>query len=451
MTPATVLLVEDEDAIRFFLSSALTDEGYEVLQAACAGEAVDLLDGRQVDLVILDLRLPDRSGLDLLPDILRYDPDLPVIFLSDKARVGDAVQAMKLRACDFIEKPPDLLTLKRTIAHLTRNVQLQREVKRLQSNPRVSAFPFVVGKTRKMTRLVDMAERVAPTGASVLITGESGTGKERIAELIHGKSPRRVKPMSAINCAAIPENLLESELFGAVRGAFTGAVPRKGIIEEADGGTLLLDEISAMKPDMQVKLLRALEQRLVRRLGSTEDIPVDVRLISASNRNLLAAIEQGGFREDLYYRLAVVVLEVPPLRERRSDISLIVAAYIDHFNREIGRAVEGVTPEAQAALEAYAWPGNVRDLRNVIEGAMIFCDDSQIGIQHLPPRIARHSLELAELDHEKGAGMPFGRSLLEIERRLINDAIRRANGDVSAAAHLLGITVDELESRLTPS
>ena len=449
--PDTILLVEDDDTIRFFLSRDLADEGYEVLEAGLAKQALTLLSSHQVDLVILDLKLPDRSGLDLLPDILDRDPDLPVIFLSGEASVGDAVRAMKLRACDFIEKPPDLPILKRTIAHLLRNVQLQREVQRLRASPKDSTNPFVAGRTRKMARVIEIAERMAATNTSVLITGESGTGKERIAELIHSKSKRSVRPMLAINCAAIPEHLLESELFGSVKGAYTGAVDRPGLVEKADRSTLFLDEISAMKPDMQVKLMRILEDRVVRRLGSHEDIPVDVRIISASNRDLLAAIKQDAFREDLYYRLAVVVINLPPLRERRQDIPLIAAAYIDHFNRETGRFVEGLTPEALACLEAYSWPGNIRELRNIIERAVILCDSPQIGTQHLPPEIARLSLEVTELDQDSttGLSMPFGRSLLEIERRLISDAVERAHGDLNAAARMLGISLAELKSRLS--
>ncbi|MHB0875464.1 MAG: sigma-54-dependent transcriptional regulator [Anaerolineae bacterium] len=395
--PGTILVVDDEFAPRHFVSLCLSEEGYEVLQAETAEQALAALSERNIDLVVLDLRLPGgRSGLDVLPEMLASNPDLPVVFLSGQASVPEVVQAMKLRACDFMPKPPDLNVLRRTIAHLLRNAQLQREVQRLRANPKDLTQPFVAGTTRKMARVVEMAERVAPTNASILITGESGTGKERIAHLVHGKSNRADKSLVALNCAAIPEHLLESELFGSAKGAFTNAVARKGIIEQAEGGTLFLDEISAMKMDMQVKLLRFLEDKIIRRLGATTDIKVDVRVISASNRDLKAAIAQGSFREDLFYRLAVFVIDLPPLRDRRSDIAQLVAAYINHFNREQTRTIDGVTPEALACLEAYDWPGNVRELRNIIERAIILADGPQIGVEHLP-------IELSSLQRQLGS------------------------------------------------
>ena len=444
----TILVVEDEAATRFFLSQALSDVGYDVLEADCAAGALGLVSERNVDLAILDLRLPDRSGLEILPELLDHDPDLPVIFLTGHGSVQEAVQAMKLRACDFIAKPPDLPTLKRTIAHLLRNVQLQRDVQRLRANPPDSAQPLVIGKTRRMARVLEMAERVAPTTASILITGESGTGKERIANLIHEKSNRSSKPMVAVNCSAIPKHLLESELFGSVKGAYTGAITRKGLIEQANGGTLFLDEISAMSLDMQAKLLRVIEDRMVRRVGATTEMEVDLRLVTASNRNLKAMIEAETFREDLYYRIAVFTIELPPLRQRMEDIPLIAAAYIDHFSRKANCNVEGLTPEALACLEAYHWPGNIRELRNIIERAVILADGPQIGIEHLPSEITRLSLKATGDGPTGKPSAPLAGSLLDVEKRLIADAMERSGGDLDAAAELLGITPAELRRRL---
>ena len=451
--PGTILIVEDDPAARFFLSAALRDDGYEVVEAGSAEEALERMDRRSVDLAVLDVYLPGKTGIELLTDLLAIDPDLPVIFLTGQPDVRDAVQAMKLRACDFLPKCTDLNIIKGTIAHLVKNVQLQREIERLRAAPlssRPAGGPFVMGKSPRTSRVLTMVDKVARTSSTVLITGESGTGKERIAQLIHAKSDRANKPMVAINCAAIPENLVESELFGSGKGAFTGAVNRIGLIEQADKGTLFLDEIGTLKPEVQAKLLRVLENRTVRRLGETEDHPIDIRLIAASNVDLKQATNDGSFRSDLFYRISVFTIELPPLRERKGDIGPLVAAYIDYFNKEMVRFVEGVTPEALACLEAYSWPGNVRELRNVVERGIILCDGPQIGIEHLPDEIARLSCSVTD-NTSPAPGLPLGQSLLDLERRYIQEAIQRANGDLTEAAKILGISEEELRKRLNHS
>lgn len=442
----TILIVEDNPGTRFFLSRALKDTGYKVLEADRGKRALEIVTEENVDLIILDLRLPDCSGLELMPKFLGQDPDLPIVVLTAHGEVPDAVQAMKLRASDFIVKPPDLNVLRQTIAQLLRNSSVQKEILRLRSDSADKGAPFVPGKSRKMARILEMVERIAPTPASVLLTGETGTGKERFASLIHSKSDKANKSFIAINCSAVPEHLIESELFGSVKGAFTGATSRKGLIEEAHGGTLFLDEISAMKPDMQVKLLRVLEERVVRRVGATSGTEVDIRLIAASNRNLKAMIDQGTFREDLYYRIAVFSIELPPLRERQQDIAIIAAAYINYYNRVNGKFVEGLTPEALACLEKYTWPGNVRELRNAIESAVILTEGSHIGLEHLPPQVTMHVSACS--DETPKVKTPLDGSLPEMERRIINDALERCGGDLAATADLLGISEQELRLRM---
>ncbi len=447
--PAKILMVEDDTTTRFFLSRILSDDGYEVTEAGSAEEALEILGQQTVDLVVLDMKLPGRSGLDILPELLSQDPNLPVIFITGESTVDLAVQAMKLRACDFIEKPPDIPTLRRVIAHLLRTSQLQQEVERLRTVPSDSANPFITGQTRRMARVLELAEKVAPTTATVLITGENGTGKERFANLIHARSGRAGNSLVAINCAAVPKDILESELFGSMKGAFSGAVTRKGLLEQANGGTLFLDEISAMNTDMQAKLLRVLESKTTRRLGATIDMQVDVRIIAASNRDLKAMMADGSFRQDLYYRLAVFSVDLPPLRERVADIPTIAAAYIDHFNRLTGRDIEGLTPEALACLEAYPWPGNVRELRNIIERAVILSDSPQIGLEHLPPEITSLSLKVTKTPiGDPDSGDTLALSLPDMERRLISEALEHFHGDVDAAAQALGISVEELKQRL---
>jgi len=450
--PARILIVEDNASTRFFLSERLAEEGYEITEAESCAEALAALEERSFDLVILDLVLGDGTGLELLPSIHSVDPNIPVVFLSGAATVEDAARAMRLRACDFIEKPPDFAVLRSKIAHLVENIGLRREVQRLRASHNNGSLPFIVGKSRKMARAMETVKLVAPTNANVLLTGENGTGKTCIANMIHALGLRADKPFISVNCAAIPEHLIESELFGSVKGAFTNAVNRPGLIEQADGGTLFLDEISAMKPDMQVKLLRVVEEKRVRRLGAKEEIKIDVRLISATNQDLRKAVEEGSFRQDLFYRLAVFTIDIPPLRERREDIPQIVAEYISHFNRETDKFIEGVTPEALACLQQYEWRGNVRELRNAIERAVILCDSPQIGIEHLPPEVAALSFDVVsekETELPPIPEPPFGRTLAEIERKYISQALGRAGGNLELAASYLGISVGELRQRLS--
>ncbi len=450
--PGCILLVEDDMKARLFLSTSLKREGYAVREAESAREALEQLQGHPIDLVILDLGLPDRSGMELLPEITANYPNLPAIVLTASREPSDAVMAMKLHACDFLVKPPDLTVLKQTIAHLLNTSRLRDQIELLRASQSDATQPMVFGKSRAMMKVLEEVEHVAPQNTRVLLLGESGTGKERIANLIHSRSPRARRPFVAVNTSAIPEQLVESEFFGFMKAAHsTAKADRKGLFEHADGGTLFLDEISSMRHDLQAKLLRVIEDSKVRRLGSSSDIEVDVRIVSASNSNLLAMSREGAFREDLYYRLSGMIIRLPPLRERSEDIPELVAAYIDHFNRAAGSFVEGVSPEALSCLQAYPWPGNIRELRNAIERSVILAKEGEIGLEHLPQEVLKISPDALTPKPASGDGSDeLKYSLPELEKQLIRDALARTNGDRAAAAAALGLTVEDLERRLGP-
>jgi DNA-binding NtrC family response regulator len=389
---ATVLIVDDESTLVSFLERILADEGYETLAAATLGQAEQQLETRHVDIMLLDLALPDGNGLSLLERITRQRADLPVIVLTAHGAVNSAVQAMKLGAFDYLTKPFDASELLVNLSKAAESVALRQELEQLRQKGRSGMDAWIVGETPAMRRLAEQLERVAPTPVSVLITGESGTGKEVLARTIHTRSPRVGKAFMAINCAAIPDHLLESELFGYEPGAFTGAKrQKKGLIELADGGTLFLDEIGSMKLEMQAKLLRVLEGKTLMRVGGTSEVRVNIRLMTATNRDLAAAVRAGEFREDLFYRISVVQFHLPPLRERVADLPLFVATFLEQVGREMGKRITSVHPRAMAAMKAYAWPGNIRELRNAIERAVLFCDGPEIELSHLPAEVTRET------------------------------------------------------------
>ncbi|GAB4505877.1 MAG: sigma-54 dependent transcriptional regulator [Anaerolineales bacterium] len=455
---ATVLIIDDEQTLNHFVQEDLREAGYESLGALTGQEGLDLIRSQEVDLVLLDQQLPDMHGLDVLKVIREEEPDIPVIIVTGHGEIDCAVQAMKLGAYDYMKKPYNLDTLLLVAAKALEASAMRREIRRLRREARNRyALTWIVGETPQMKAIAQLLMRVAPTNASVLLQGESGTGKEVVANAIHQQSNRAEQAFVALNCAAIPDALLESELFGYEAGAFTGAhKQKKGLIEAADGGTLFLDEISGMKPEMQTKLLRVLETRTLRRVGGTRDIKVDIRIIAASNQDLVKAIREGTFREDLYYRLGVVTVNLPPLRERIVDLPLFVAAFIDDFNRSTGRNITGVSAEALRLLKAYSWPGNIRELRNVIERAIILCDGEEIRPQHLPAEIvACQPGPAAAPADAKGDGTPsngHGLNLKDAVARLEEDLIRRAlalaDGNQTRAANALGISRDELRYRL---
>jgi DNA-binding NtrC family response regulator len=384
----TVLIVDDEENARLNIGSFLVSRGYEVLQAATLSEARDYLRRGDGDIILLDVQLPDGHGPNLLEETAYVPNRPPIILITGYGDIEMAVDAMKNGAHDFFPKPIKLAELDKSIQRAGEIVALRRELAHLRSIQR-GEEGFVIGQTRAMLNAVDMAKRAATASVSVLITGETGTGKEILARFIHNIGPRANKPFIAINCPAIQPTVLESELFGHEAGAFTGADKRKiGLMEVAEGGILFLDEIASMPVDMQAKLLRALEERAFRRMGGTNLIHVDVQILAASNRHLPTLISEGKFREDLYYRLKVVDLHLPLLRERKEDIPELVGLFIRQLNPRMGLNITDVTPRAMQALIAHRWPGNIRELHNVIERAMLFCDEAAIDLPHLPSELS---------------------------------------------------------------
>jgi DNA-binding NtrC family response regulator len=382
---ATILVVDDVVTAREAIADSLRKDGKEVLEAGTLKEARGFLEMNKADICVLDILLPDGNGLSLLDEVIQMAYQPKFIVITAHGQIDYAVEAMKKGALDFITKPIDIKILKKSIERAENLVAMRRELEHLR-NSQSGTSKFIIGKHPKMQSLVDLAQRAADASVSVLITGESGTGKEVIANFIHQIGPRQQKPFIAINCAAIANTLLESELFGHEANAFTGASNKRknGLMEVADGGVLFLDEISSMPLDMQAKLLRAIEEHAFRRVGGTTLIRIDVQIIAASNRDLKQMIKDGNFREDLYFRLKVVDLDIPPLRERREDIPDLVGMLLRQSNMAIGSNIQDITPRALEALIAYDWPGNIRELRNALERAIIFCDDPAIDIQHLP-------------------------------------------------------------------
>ncbi len=384
-----VLIVEDEPHARQYIGAFLQQQGYEVTEASTYAEALQALQRGQGDIVLLDIQLPDAYGLTLLDETADWPNRPPVIVITGYGSIETAVEAMRGGAYDFLQKPVKFKRLLQSLKRLEEIVAMRRELALWRQQ---QAADFVAGNSPAMQAVLAQAQRAAEVSATVLITGETGTGKEVLARFIHKNGPRAEKPFVPINCAAVPETMLESELFGYEAGAFTGAAKRKpGLMEIADGGVLFLDEIASLPLDMQAKLLRALEERVIRRMGGTKWIPVDVQVLAASNRDLQEMIAAGKFREDLYYRLKVLELRLPPLRERREDIPALVGFFVRQLAPRMGKQVRDVTPRVLQALEAYRWPGNIRELRNAIERALLFCDGDTLDLQHLPPEIVRWS------------------------------------------------------------
>lgn len=385
----TILIVDDEDNSREFIGSFLTSQGYEVIGVPTLEEARDVIRRGNADIILLDVQLPDGYGPDLLEETTRLPMRPPIIIITGFGDIEMAVEAMKNGAHDFLQKPIQLAQLEKSILRAIEIVAMRRELAHLRQAQH-QGLDYIVGKSHTMQEVFDHAKRASSASVSVLVTGETGTGKEVLASAIHQLGPRASKPFIALNCAAIQSTMFESELFGYEAGAFTGADKRKhGLMEVADGGMLFLDEISWMPVEMQVKFLRALEERAFRRVGGTTLLHVDVQILAASNRDLPTLMAEGKFREDLYYRLKVVDLHLPPLREHKEDIPDLIGLFIRTNNRKMGMNIEEVSPRAMQALTAHSWPGNIRELRNAIERAMLFCDEAVIDLQHLPPEIGK--------------------------------------------------------------
>ena len=381
-----VLIVEDEEPARQILAAFLQKEGYEVTEAPTYADAIKSLRQGLGDIVLLDVQLPDGHGLTLLDETANWPNQPPMIVITGYGSIDTAVEAMKKGAYDFLQKPVKFPRLLNALKRLEEIIAMRRELavwRQQQQN-----LDFIAVSSEAMQMVLEQARRAAQVSASVLITGETGTGKEVLARYIHKSGPRSNKPFIPVNCAAVQDTMLEAELFGYEAGAFTGATKRKpGLMEIADGGILFLDEISSLPLDMQAKLLRALEERTIRRMGGTKWIKVDIQILAATNRPLKKMIEEGRFREDLYYRLKVVDLHLPPLRERKDDIPALIGHFIRRLNPQMGKQITDISPQAMAALKAYDWPGNIRELRNALERAMLFCDTNRIELQHLPQEV----------------------------------------------------------------
>jgi len=385
----TILIVDDEEHARQHIGTFLSAKGYEVVEVSTLREARECIDRGNADIILLDVQLPDGYGPTLLEETARLPMRPPIIVITGYGDIEMAVEAMKNGAHDFLQKPIQLAGLEKSIQRAAEIVAMRRELAHFRQAQHAQ-FDYIIGKSPKMQEVFDHARRAAATSVSVLITGETGTGKEILAGALHQMGPRAGKPFIPVNTAAIQNTMFESELFGHEAGSFTGADKRKpGMMEVADSGILFLDEISWMPVEMQVKLLRALQDHAFRRVGGTNLIRVDVQVLAASNRDLLTLMRDGLFREDLYYRLKVVDLHLPPLRERKEDIPDLVGLFIRQNNQGMGLNIEDVTPRAMQALIAHRWPGNIRELRNVIERAMLFCDEASIDLPHLPPELAQ--------------------------------------------------------------
>jgi len=448
---ARVLVVDDERSLRELLAIVLRREGYEVMLAENGTIALAALARGMVDLLISDIKMPDMSGVEVLRAAKRSDPALPAIMMTAFASTETAVEAMRLGACDYLVKPFDVDELKLKVREKLESRELRREnvlLKRALNEPH--AFAGIIGRSSPMLAVYELVESVARTTSTVLITGESGTGKELVARALHQQSLRRDRPFVAINCGALTETLLESELFGHMKGAFTGAdVTKKGLIEGAAGGTIFLDEIGETTPMMQVKLLRVLQERRFRRVGGLEEVEADIRVVAATNQDLPKMVADGRFREDLFYRINVIPVQLPPLRERREDIALIASHFLAKYCQEMGKSIETISGEALERLAAYHWPGNIRELENVIERAVALERTPTILSDSLPahlrgaPGSAGEGVTRArpaDVGSLPELGFDLEQHVQSVERRYLAQALERAGGVQVRAAELLGMS-----------
>jgi DNA-binding NtrC family response regulator len=442
MGAANILAVDDEPATSQALAEMLIRWGYQVNTAPDGNQALKKAVALRPDVVVSDLAMPGTDGLWLLRALREELPDCPVLFLTGRATIDSAVEAIREGAYDFIEKPVDSARLKVSLSRALEDRDTRREVQGLRHRLKQLGANEFIGHSAPMRRVFDLINKVAPSRACVLITGESGTGKEMVARSIHNLSPRQPKPFVAINCASIPATLIESEIFGHERGAFTGADQRRpGVFELAHGGTLFLDEVGEIPLELQPKLLRVLEEGKLRRVGGKMELQIDTRVLCATNRDLRAETRKGTFREDLFFRFNVFQIELPPLRDRREDVPILVQRFVEKLNAESGKHLIGVHPEAMELLKGYEWPGNIRELRNTVERAVILCEGDLIRIEHLPPEMTGRS-ERSQIR------VAAGLTLDTVEKEYILYSLERNGGNKARTAEALGISEKTLYNKL---
>ena len=442
MTKSKILIVDDEVSMRQFLEIMLSMEGYKVSSAGNGKEALNMLKDTIYDLIVSDVQMPGMNGIELLRNVKEVCPDTTVIMITAYASTESGVEAMKAGAYDYITKPFKVDEIKLIIKNALEKKRLEVENLLLKREFRERySFGSILGNSPEMLRVYDLIEKIGPTKTNVLVEGESGTGKELVAKAIHYQSPRREKPFVAITCGAIPDGLMESELFGHMKGSFTGAIANKaGLFEMADGGTVFLDEIGELPLAIQVKLLRVIQERSFRRVGGTEDITVDVRVISATNKTLEEEVKKGNFREDLYYRLNVLQIRMPPLRERLSDVPILALHFLDKYAKEHGKDVKGITTVAMRILEGYSYPGNVRELENVIERGVALEQGAQLSAESLPG--------FKQLTYIPPGGLDLEQAVGKYEKALLVAALDKVDGVKKRAAKLLNISFRSIRYRL---
>jgi DNA-binding NtrC family response regulator len=441
---SVILVVDDDGPTREALVTGLKKLGHEITAAASGSEALEEVRRQKVDLAIIDLKLPDMEGTELFEALRIIRPEAIAIMISGAATVNDAVTALKKGIYDFITKDFRMHELRKVVSKALETQEILAENQRLrQALQDRSPTGRLIGRSEALLKVIHLVNQIAPVKSTVLLSGESGVGKELVAEAIHFQSPRRDRPLVKLNCGVLTEGLIESELFGHEKGAFTGAIQqRKGRFELADTGTIFLDEISEIPPATQVKLLRVLQEGEFERVGGSQTLKVDVRVIAASNVDMEAAVAEGRFRKDLYYRLNVIHLAIPPLRDRQEDIPLLALHFLDKFCLENNRAIMGIAPEAMAALKSHYWPGNVRELQNVVERAVALCQGNMIEVADLPDEVRQHSPESDQIS------IPVGASMEQIERLAIIQTLNKTGGDKELTARLLGIGLATLYRRL---
>ncbi|MDA8104032.1 MAG: sigma-54 dependent transcriptional regulator [Nitrospiraceae bacterium] len=451
MEKAKILVVDDEKLLRWSLQQNLSKEGFTVITAEKGMQGLELFSEEQPDITLLDVHLPDISGINVLENIKKENRDAIIIMVTAFGDIQTAVKTIKIGAYDFVEKPFNMDKLKILIGKALETVSLRKEVSQFRSQlSKKYGFTNIIGKSDEMLKIGELVRKVARSdAATILLQGESGTGKDLVAKVIHYESGRADRPFMDINCTALPETLIESELFGFEKGAFTDAKNmKKGLFELADGGTVFLDEIADMKLSTQAKLLKIIENKTFKRIGGVKDISVDLRIVAATNKNLVEEVRNDNFREDLYYRLKVIPIMLPALRERRDDIFLLAKYFVEEFNREFKKTVKGISKETAKAFLNYHWPGNIRELRNVIERAMILENEDYILPEHLPVEILSFDAKHLGAEAAPVSIPPGGLDIEEVERELIKQALDIAKWNQTRAARLLNLTRDALRYRM---